>query len=88
VSADAINRPQEMSDSHGATEAAAEVTRAGNQPCGKAHPEILRMLAKTDPHSPPEWRVNGPLANLVPFQKAFGCQAGQPMVRSPRCEVW
>jgi putative endopeptidase len=56
--------------------------------CGKYRPEAMRMLAKTNPHSSPEWRVQGPLSNLVPFQEAFGCKAGQPMVRSPRCEVW
>lgn len=56
--------------------------------CGKATPQILRMLAQNNPHSTPEWRVNGPLSNLVAFQKAFGCKAGQAMVRSPRCEVW
>jgi len=22
------------------------------------------------------------------FQKAFGCKAGQPMVREDRCRVW
>jgi endothelin-converting enzyme/putative endopeptidase len=56
--------------------------------CGKGRPEAMRMLAKTDPHASPEWRVKGPLSNLAVFQEAFGCRAGQPMVRSPRCEVW
>jgi putative endopeptidase len=56
--------------------------------CGKARPQEMRRRAQTDPHSSPEWRVNGPLSNLVTFQQAFGCKAGQPMVRSPRCEVW
>jgi putative endopeptidase len=56
--------------------------------CGKARPEEMRRRAQVDPHSSPEWRVNGPLSNLAPFQQAFGCKAGQPMVRSPRCEVW
>jgi putative endopeptidase len=56
--------------------------------CGKVRPELARVLTQVDAHSPPEWRVNGPLSNLVPFQKAFDCKAGQAMVRSPRCEVW
>jgi putative endopeptidase len=56
--------------------------------CGKVRPEEIRRRAQTDPHSSPQWRVNGPLSNLLPFQKAFGCKEGQPMVRSPRCEVW
>jgi putative endopeptidase len=56
--------------------------------CGKSRPQEARRRAQVDPHSSPEWRVNGPLSNLVPFQTAFGCKAGQAMVRSPRCEVW
>jgi endothelin-converting enzyme/putative endopeptidase len=56
--------------------------------CGKARAQEARRRAQVDPHSSPEWRVNGPLSNLVSFQKAFGCKDGQPMVRSPRCEVW
>jgi putative endopeptidase len=56
--------------------------------CGKATPQEARRRAQVDPHASPEWRVNGPLSNLVSFQTAFGCKAGQPMVRSPRCEVW
>jgi putative endopeptidase len=56
--------------------------------CAKVRPQETRRRAQTDPHSSPEWRVNGPLSNLVTFQQAFGCKAGQPMVRSPRCEVW
>jgi putative endopeptidase len=56
--------------------------------CGKARTQEARRRAQVDPHASPEWRVNGPLSNLVSFQNAFGCKAGQPMVRSPRCEVW
>jgi putative endopeptidase len=56
--------------------------------CGKGREQDTRVRAQTDPHASPEWRVKGPLSNLVPFQQAFGCKAGQPMVRSPRCEVW
>jgi endothelin-converting enzyme/putative endopeptidase len=56
--------------------------------CGKARTQEARKRAQVDPHASPEWRVNGPLSNLVAFQEAFGCKAGQAMVRSPRCEVW
>jgi putative endopeptidase len=56
--------------------------------CAKGRPEPLKTLARTNPHATPEWRVKGPLSNLVAFQEAFGCKPGQPMVRSPRCEVW
>jgi putative endopeptidase len=56
--------------------------------CTKVRPEAARVRAKTDPHSPPRWRVNGPLANTPEFANAFQCGAGKPMVRSERCEVW
>jgi putative endopeptidase len=58
--------------------------------CTAIRPEFARLLAQTDEHSAPRWRVNGPLSNLPEFQKAFACPAGSPMVRSgeKRCEVW
>jgi putative endopeptidase len=56
--------------------------------CGKAQTQEMRRRAQVDPHASPEWRVNGPLSNLATFQQAFGCKAGQPMVRATRCEVW
>ena len=56
--------------------------------CGEERPELKRMLAITDPHSPLEYRVNGVVANLPQFAEAFGCKAGQPMVRSKPCRVW
>ena len=35
-----------------------------------------------------EVRVNGVLQNMPEFQKAFGCQAGQPMVSANSCRIW
>ena len=53
-------------------------------------PETARLRALTDPHSPPRWRVNGPMSNVPAFAKAFGCMQGDPMVRpdSVRAEIW
>jgi endothelin-converting enzyme/putative endopeptidase len=56
--------------------------------CANERPENLRAMALTDPHSPFRYRVNGPLANLPEFERAFACKAGQPMVRAQRCRVW
>ncbi|MCL2778679.1 MAG: M13 family metallopeptidase [Polyangiaceae bacterium] len=56
--------------------------------CGKLRDEALRHLVATNPHSPPTYRVNGPLSNSPWFAQAFSCQAGKPMVRKNRCEVW
>jgi putative endopeptidase len=56
--------------------------------CENRRPEIQRMLANVDPHSPPPDRVNGVVSNMPEFQKSFSCKAGQPMVRVPQCRVW
>ncbi|HSU14062.1 M13 family metallopeptidase [Longimicrobium sp.] len=50
----------------------------------------LRLMVQTDPHSPNEFRVNGPLSNMPEFAAAFGCKAGDPMVRSDadRVNIW
>jgi predicted metalloendopeptidase len=44
-------------------------------------PERLRTRVRVDPHAPEFWRVNGPLSNVPAFAQAFGCKAGDPMVR-------
>ena len=56
--------------------------------CQNVTPQQARVLAVTDPHSPGRWRVNGAVQNSAAFQQAFGCKAGQPMVREPACRVW
>jgi endothelin-converting enzyme/putative endopeptidase len=56
--------------------------------CTKRRPENERMRVTVDPHSPPRFRVNGPLSNLPAFAAAFSCQAGAKMVRKDQCAVW
>jgi endothelin-converting enzyme/putative endopeptidase len=56
--------------------------------CQNATPEISRLLAQTDSHSPGRWRVNGPLVNMPEFQQAFSCKAGDAMVSAKPCRVW
>jgi putative endopeptidase len=53
-------------------------------------PEAARMLIATDPHSPGRFRVNGPLSNMPEFAQAFGCKAGDAMVRpvGDRALIW
>lgn len=56
--------------------------------CENTTPETLRLGVRTDPHSPGRWRVEGVIQNMPEFQQAFGCKAGQPMVRANACRVW
>src|SRR3954451_195250 len=60
----------------------------GQSWCTNSRPERERMLAQTNPHSPPHHRVNGVVSNIPEFAKAFSCKAGQPMVRATSCRVW
>lgn len=56
--------------------------------CENQTPEIARLLAQVNEHSPSQFRVNGVVSNMPEFQKAWGCKAGQPMVRQNACRVW
>jgi endothelin-converting enzyme/putative endopeptidase len=52
--------------------------------------EDLRVRVVTDPHSPPQFRINGVVVNMPEFSHAFSCNAGQPMTSPPEkiCKVW
>jgi len=56
--------------------------------CESRRPEYERLQAQTNPHSPGRYRVNGTVANMPEFQKAFSCKPGAPMVRANSCRVW
>ena len=56
--------------------------------CESQTPEVLRLRAQTDPHSPGRFRVNGVVRNMPEFQKAFACKVGQPMVAANACRAW
>ena len=45
-------------------------------------PETLRLRTLTNPHSPPQWRVNGSVSDSPEFSRAFHCRAGDPMARA------
>lgn len=53
-------------------------------------PQALRQRLIVDPHSPDEFRCNGPLSDFPPFYEAFGVQPGEPMYRadSIRAKIW
>jgi putative endopeptidase len=56
--------------------------------CTNERDENKRVRAKTDPHSPAKYRVNGVVANMPEFQQAFSCKQGAPLAPEKRCRVW
>jgi putative endopeptidase len=56
--------------------------------CTKRRPDLERLLANVDPHSPPRTRVDAAVANLEDFAAAFSCPTGSPMAPRSRCTVW
>ena len=56
--------------------------------CSSVRPDLQRMLVTANPHSLPVFRVDNVVSNMPEFQQAFGCKAGQPMVRANACRVW
>jgi putative endopeptidase len=56
--------------------------------CANIRPEVARLMVTTDPHSLPIFRIDNVLSNMPEFAQAFGCKAGQKMVRANACRVW
>ena len=56
----------------------------------KMKDEFLRLWINNNPHSPPMWRVNGPLMNNQHFYDAFHVKAGDKMYKSDqdRIHIW
>lgn len=56
----------------------------------KMRDEYLRNYVANDPHSPPIWRVNGPLMNFTPFYEAFDVKEGEANYRpiEERIKIW
>ena len=56
--------------------------------CENTRPEAAQVAAKTDPHSPGRFRVNGEVQNFEKFAEAWGCKKGDPMYPENSCRVW
>ena len=56
--------------------------------CENTHPEAIRSLVLSDPHSPDPDRVDGTIVNQPGFAAAFGCKQPTPMVPANSCRVW
>ncbi len=53
-----------------------------------SRPEFERLQTNTNPHPLGRFRAIGAPSNIPEFAAAFGCKAGDPMVRSERCLIW
>jgi putative endopeptidase len=83
--ADAANRPEKI-DSF--TPEQRLFIGWGQIWCQNQTDQVARLLALNNEHSPGKYRANGVVQNMPEFQKAWGCKAGQPMVRENACHVW
>ena len=56
----------------------------------KSREETLRQRVGTDPHSPAEFRVNGPVRNVPEFYEAFGVNPKDKLYLAPedRVKIW
>jgi putative endopeptidase len=50
-------------------------------------PDELKVRLNTDPHAPANFRAIGAPSNMPAFATAFGCKAGDPMVRGADSQV-
>lgn len=57
---------------------------------GNTSRENLKLLIRTNPHSPRKYRVNGVMPNIPEFQEAFQCKEGDAMAYpdEDRAKIW
>lgn len=57
---------------------------------GNMRPQYLKNMLQTNPHSPGNFRGNGPLSNMPEFYEAFDVKEGDKMYRAKeeRAEIW
>jgi predicted metalloendopeptidase len=53
-------------------------------------PEFVRLMAATDPHPHPRYRVNGTLCNMTAFGEAWAVEEGRPMQlpEGEKASIW
>ena len=56
--------------------------------CTNRTPQIAKVRAVSDPHSPPQFRVDGTVSNMPEFAQAFSCKPGAAMNPAARNGVW
>jgi predicted metalloendopeptidase len=61
---------------------------AANVWCGKYRTEVLKLRVMVGSHSPPMFRVIGPMSNIKEFSESFNCPLGSNMNPNQKCSVW
>jgi putative endopeptidase len=56
--------------------------------CANVTSQTAAIRARTDPHSPSRWRVNGVVSNMPAFARAYGCRPAALMVNQTPCRIW
>ena len=56
----------------------------------KARKQYIESAVITDPHSPPLWRINGSLPNVMEFYQVFDIKPTNKMYIEPdkRANIW
>ncbi|MCR5873506.1 peptidase M13 [Phenylobacterium sp. J426] len=56
----------------------------------KYRDDFMKQILVSDPHAPPQARVDGPVKNIDAFYRAFGVKPGDPMYVPPeqRVRIW
>src|SRR5262249_29102206 len=56
----------------------------------KTRLDFVKQQVTTDPHSPPQFRIDGPLRNIDAWYEAFGVKAGDKLFLKPedRVRIW
>ena len=56
--------------------------------CMNITDQRAKELARSDPHSPGKYRVNGVVSNMPSFADAYKCKKGDKMVNAEPCRIW
>ncbi|KAF9434058.1 hypothetical protein BGZ76_008642 [Entomortierella beljakovae] len=56
--------------------------------CSQRRPASAIESLRTDPHSPPKWRVNGAVQNSLHFAEVFNCKPRSAMNPDSKCDMW
>lgn len=56
--------------------------------CSRFTPEAMKKRILTGIHSPPQFRVLGPLTNMKEFSKDFQCPETSKMNPKQKCQIW